>query len=127
MFLLFLLLLLDSPLKQIPGFQDLQRTKQTCAQQLKESHTSTCTNERISCLVTFSHASVVVQDEEVSKILLHRAGVQTSVPDLFASDFRLPQRAEHHVSVLHLFCTGPLAVQAAQGVFFGHTVSLRYP
>lgn len=60
----------------------------------------------------------------VSGTLTRRHGWRT---DLFASDLGLPQRAEHHVGVLHLPAVGPLALQAAQRVFGTHAVPLRYP
>lgn len=60
----------------------------------------------------------------VSGSVTRRRGERT---DLFVSDLGLPQRAEHHVGVLHLPAVGPLALQAAQRVFWTHAVPLRYP
>lgn len=60
----------------------------------------------------------------ISGSLTRRHGERT---DLFASDLGLPQRAEHHVGMLQLPAAGPLALQAAQGVFGTHAVPLRYP
>lgn len=63
--------------------------------------------------------------------LMHISGGQTrrcgERTDLFASDLGLPQCAEHHVGMLHLPAAGPLALQAAQGVFGAHAIPLRYP